>query len=184
MYCNNCGAQIPDGVRYCNVCGARYISNKTTKKSELKQKKKQLRRRKKVAATILILCLVIIGLALAIVYLLPPLKHLYLYDSSEVNANTFTQSTINYDVSIFKYTCLTYLGNKYYIFSPENGEGWEYGELKRRVLSVGNLSVRELGKSAYMEMQYNTGGSFTIVYHKASLTERLYIIKQFLSWNQ
>ena len=203
MYCNNCGAQIPDGARFCNNCGvilsrgddsnsATQVQSSTaaknysylnmlgyegqgnySQKAQIPQKKKSHWFLK----LVLILLVVVVAFSVWVLYSLD----LYVYTRTMFKGEDVSAQTRRDIEETFQRTYLFNDDGDYLVIDPESGLGFYGSDLHDDSFDA---DIECQGNYAFITFRSSgSSGEIIVSYYRASLTERFYFASHYYTWN-
>lgn len=192
MYCHKCGAQIPDGSRFCNSCGAdvsmtsqpveRIIAEEPQKSGEQPKAKTNKGGLGK-AFIYIFLLLLIIGACWF--FFTPELNNVYHYSKVTYSSDYPITEDDKADVEdLFIGTYLYKKNDEYYVANLETGLGFSSKDIKEKLTAEDGFTMKiEINPNnlnyAYLTMEEkSTNTKITVSYIKASIGERLAFISK------
>lgn len=191
MFCQNCGAQIPDGSKFCNSCGANVeiLDQKTSErvvvvphKIESTTKPEKHRKGGVVKALFWILLLLLI-LAACWVFFNPDTRDLYVYSKASIYSDDLEDTEFTPLVSSFEETYLFTPSGHYLFVNLESGLGFSEDDINEVLAEYANINISEFGSYAFIEItDKNSNDKVTFTYSRANITERLYFLSKYIYW--
>lgn len=176
MYCNNCGAQIPDGSKFCNNCGASVaqVIQAPTETAKVIKPPKEGIQWGRLIISILLLLLFAVGCFVAFD---PDTRDLYVYTKASIYSDY--DETFEAIEDLFAGTYLLKNSDGYTVMNLDTGLGISEKDLKDIEESI-TVEFSSHGNYALIEMKAtDTDETVRISYTKVNLKQRLYFLSKY-----
>lgn len=197
MYCQNCGAKLKDGAKFCTECGES-IDNSNSNGQGVRVKvtprqadsQEQIRyveqpRKKKKSHWFLWLIILLAIAALVFLYFSPMTRNLYVYSKIQFRSdNPITEQEKREFTELFEGNYLYQNEDgKYYVADLDSGLELSLSDLQDSAPEELDLSIDVSGNYALIEIKdLNSNDRITISFFKASLMERVKFVSRYYYW--
>ena len=191
MYCHNCGAQIPDGSKFCNSCGANVeLQNHKTNEREVVVPHKgeattKPEKQRKGGGGKAFLCIFLLLLILTVcwVFFNPDTRDLYVYSKASIYSEDLEDTEFAPLVSSFEDTYLFTPSGQYLFVNLESGLGFSKEDIDEVLAEFADINISEFGSYAFVEISdKNSSDKVTITYSRANIKERLGFLSKYIYW--
>ena len=191
MYCHNCGAQIPDGSKFCNSCGAnveKLIQTSNEHEAGVPHKnestpKTEKKRKGGVGRALFYILLLLLILAACWVFFNPDTRDLYVYSKASIYCDDLEDAEFSPLVISFEDTYLFTPSGHYLFINLESGLGFSEEEINEVLAEYANIDISEFGSYAFVEItDKNSTDKVTFTYSRANIAERLFFLSKYIYW--
>ena len=194
MYCNKCGAEIPDGSIFCNECGANTATLKKRSSDTFvvkpkKRKQAKATPKKDIGASgcltralgMVLVLIIVVGIAYLLFH--PQWRELYIYEKTAVTSNSlFVDSESDY-ANWSEDFCNSYLiknDRGYSILDYEKDRSLSARDMKSSLAGTASVTFSSNGSYAHIEIKaIDFDETINITFRSVNLKERLEFLRMF-----